>query len=282
MNLAKLSRSVSLKLGLTALALGAGVLASGTAASEDLNMYDGQWRFGLTPYGWFPSVHGNLNINLPSGSTSADVQINPSSYLSNLQFAGMLTGQARNGDFAVVYDVIIADLSGHNSKVRTLHGPNGDIELPIDANVNSKLDSGIYTLGGSYTLAHSAQGSIDVFAGVRYADLRASANWSLSGPIGIFARSGSVGQTVNLTDGIVGVQGHVRLSDDGKWYVPYELDGGAGSNNKSWNGLVGVGYRFDWGDLVLAYRNLYYSMNDDRLIQNTRLTGPAVGASFRW
>ena len=178
--------------------------------------------------------------------------------------------------------MILTNLSGHNSKVRTLHGPNGDVQLPIDADVGSKLDSGVFSLGGSYTLAHSDRGSIDVFAAVRYADLRTSANWNLAGPIGIFPLSGSVSQTVNLTDGIVGVLGHLQLSDDGKWYMPYEVDGGAGSNNKSWNGIIGVGYRFGWGSVEPVFRNLYYGMNDNKLIQNTRLGGPALGATFRW
>ena len=160
-------RCVTLKRGLTALVMGAGVLASGIAAGEDVDMYDGQWRFGATPYLWLPSLHGNLELPLPSGSVSADVQINPSSYLSDLQFGFMMAGQARKGDFAFIYDLIFADLKGNNSRVRTLHGPNGDIELPITANVNSKLDSSIVTLGGSYTMAHGAQGSIDVFAARR-------------------------------------------------------------------------------------------------------------------
>jgi len=279
---AKLSWSASLKFGLAALAMGAGMLASGTAASEDVNMYDGQWRFGFTPYLWLPSFHGDLNFNLPSGSVSADVQVNPSSYLSDLQFGFMAAGQVRKGDFAFIYDLIFANLKGNNSRVHTLHGPNGDIQLPIDANVTSRLDSSIVTLGGSYTMAHSDQGSIDVFAAVAIADLRASAGWDLSGPLGMFTRSGSVGQTVTLTQGVFGVQGHLRLSDDGKWYMPYEVDGRVGSNSSGWNGIIGVGYRYSWGDILLAYRNLYYSMNDDKLLQNIRLTGPALGASFRW
>jgi hypothetical protein len=275
-------RCVRLKRGLTALVMGVGVLGSGIAASEDVDMYDGQWRFGATPYLWLPSLHGNLELPLPSGSVSAEVQINPGSYLSDLQFGFMMAGQARRGDFAFIYDLIFADLKGNNSRVRTVHGPNGDIELPIQADVSSKLDSSIVTLGGSYTVAHSSQGSIDVFAAVAISDIRADANWSLTGPIGIFPQSGSLGQTTTLTQGVFGVLGNLRLSDDGKWTMPYEVDGRVGSNSSGWNGIIGISYRFDWGDVRLAYRNLYYSMNDDKVLQSIRMTGPALGASFRW
>src|SRR5271169_6071175 len=262
--------------------VGTGVLASGTAISEDVDMYDGQWRFGATPYLWLPSLHGNLEVPLPSGSVSADVQVNPSSYLSDLQFGFMMAGQVRKGDFAFIYDLIFVDLKGNNSRVRTLHGPDGDVQLPIDANVTSRLDSSIVTLGGGYTMAYSTQGSIDAFAAVAIADLRASADWNLSGPIGVFPRSGSVGQTVTLTQGVFGVQGHLRLSDDGKWYMPYEVDGRVGSNSSGWNGIIGIGYRYSWGDVILAFRNLYITSNDNRLIKNTRLIGPALGVTFRW
>jgi hypothetical protein len=274
---------MSLQSGLAALAMGMCLLASGTAASEDVNMYDGQWRAGITPYLWLPSLHGDLNIPLPGGgSTSAQVQVNPSSYLSDLQFGFMAAGQVRKGDFAFIYDLIFADLSGHNSRVRTLHGPNGNIQLPIDVGVGSKVDSSIVTLGGSYTLAHSDQGNIDVFAAAAIADLRASANWSLAGPIGIFPQSGSVGQTTTFTQGVFGVQGGLRISDDGKWYMPYEVDGRVGSNSSGWNGTIGVGYRFNWGDVILGFRNLYLRTNDDKVLKNVRLIGPALGASFRW
>jgi hypothetical protein len=279
---ARRRRSVGLKHALAILVTGAGVLVSGTAASEDVDMYDGQWRFGATPYLWLPSLHGNLEVPLPSGSISAQVQVNPSSYLSDLQFGFMMAGQARKGDYAFIYDLIFADLKGNNSRVRTLHGPHGDIELPIQANVTSKLDSSIVTLGGAYTIAHSTQGSIDVFAAVAIADIRADANWSLTGPIGAFPQSGSFGQTNTLTQGVFGVQGRLRLSDDGKWNMPYEVDGRVGSNSSGWNGIIGVSYAFSWGDVLLAYRNLYYSMNDDRVLQNIRMAGPALGASFRW
>lgn len=279
---AKSSWTAGLKFGLAALATGACIVASGTAASEEVDMYDGQWRAGITPYLWLPSFHGNLNLPLPTGSISVDVQVNPSSYLSDLQFGFMAAGQVRKGDYAFIYDLIFANLKGHNSRVHTLHGITGDVQLPVDVNVTSRLDASIVMLGASYTMGHSDKGSIDVFAAVAIADNRASADLDLSGPLGMFTKSGSVGQTVTLTQGVFGVQGQLRLSDDGKWYMPYELDGRIGSNSTGWNGIIGVGYRYSWGDVLLAYRNLYYTMNNSDLLQSIRFTGPALGASFRW
>lgn len=44
----------------------------------------------------------------------------------------------------------------------------------------------------------------------------------------------------------------------------------------------GVGYRFDRGDVVLVYRNLSYSTTGDAVLQDMRMAGPALGATFRW
>jgi hypothetical protein len=33
---------------------------------------------------------------------------------------------------------------------------------------------------------------------------------------------------------------------------------------------------------VLAYRNLSYSTTGDQIVEDMRLAGPALGATFRW
>ena len=58
--------------------------------------------------------------------------------------------------------------------------------------------------------------------------------------------------------------GALRLSDDGKWYMPYEADFGAGSSSTtSFNGILGVGYKFGWGDVLVAWRYLDYKMDSN-------------------
>lgn len=38
-----------------------------------------------------------------------------------------------------------------------------------------------------------------------------------------------------------------------------------------------VGYRFDWGDVMLVYRNLSYSTTGNEALQDMRAAGPAAG-----
>ena len=37
---------------------------------------------------------------------------------------------------------------------------------------------------------------------------------------------------------------------ESKWFMPYHGYIGAGSSNTTWQALLGVGYRFAWGDAV--------------------------------
>jgi hypothetical protein len=45
---------------------------------------------------------------------------------------------------------------------------------------------------------------------------------------------------------------------------------------------AGIGYRFDWGDLVLAFRNISYDQGGGKHLQNVSLTGPLLGVTFHW
>jgi hypothetical protein len=46
--------------------------------------------------------------------------------------------------------------------------------------------------------------------------------------------------------------------------------------------VAGVGYGFNWGDITLTYRHLYYDQSGDKLIQNLAFSGPAVGVNFHF
>ena len=274
-----------LKAGLWVAITGASVLASGGAASAaGVDMYDGQWHYSLTPYAWFPNINQTLQLTTPSGSgKTVNVEVKPDSYLSNLDFALMGTFEARKGDWALAMDLVYNDFSGQKGKIRNVRGPGGNASLPIDVNVDVDLKALIWTGIGGYTVARGPSATLDVFGGVRYLGLETSTNLSFSGPDDVIGRSGGTSDKINVWDGIVGVRGAVGLGDSGDWFVPYYLDIGAGNySNWTWQGWTGVGYRFDWGDVTLVYRNLSYSTSGDEVLQDMRMAGPALGATFRW
>jgi hypothetical protein len=85
-----------------------------------------------------------------------------------------------------------------------------------------------------------------------------------------------------LWDGIIGVRGRVPLGSS-NWSVPYYLDIGAGSSSPTCQVMLGIAWSFNrWGSVTLAYRDLYYDQGNDKLLQNIRFNGPALGATFRF
>ena len=271
--------------GLWALVASAGLLASGGAASAaGVDMYDGEWHYSLTPYAWFPNISQTLQFNTPlGGGKTVEVEVKPDNYLSNLDFALMGTFEARKGDWALAMDLVYNDFSDQDGKIKTVRGPGGNLALPLDRSLNVDIRALIWEGIGSYTVARSPAGTLDVFGGVRYLGLKTTTDLSFSGPDGVLGRSGGNSDKINVWDGIVGVRGEVRISDNSNWFVPYYLDLGAGNySNWTWQGWAGIGYRFDWGDVVLAYRNLYYSTGGDKIVEDLRMAGPALGATFRW
>jgi hypothetical protein len=241
-----------------------------------------QWSFTLTPYVWLPTVHGTLNFNAPPPTPGAPtVALEPSRYLNNLDLALMLGFEARKGDWSIFTDAMYLEFSNEKAAVRTVSGPGGIVQVPVNTNTSVGLKSVIVTLAGGYTVARADSGTLDLIGGVRYMTMEASLDWNFAGSPGLMAQSGTYSQRDDLWDGIVGVRGRLNWGSS-KWFTPYYLDVGTGASALTWQALAGIGYSFGWGDVILTYRYLAYDMKDDKLLQNTSFGGLALGASFHF
>lgn len=106
------------------------------------------------------------------------------------------------------------------------------------------------------------------------ADLR----WSLTGSRDTLDASSRVARTAASGTASSASRGWSASATDagssllrGHWHRVFELDlAGAG----------GLGYSFDWGDLSLSLRSLSYEFDKDDA--DLRMTGPALGVTFRW
>jgi len=272
-------------------------LALMTLIAVSLPAYAGEpapadkWTFALRPYLWAPGISGTLKYDIPpTGDGAANVDF--SSYvLENLNFALMLTAEARKGDWSVLTDVVYLDVESGDTNVKSVSftGPGGRFEVSVGANLdtNASLSGVLWELAGGYTVARGGNSSLDLLAGFRLLTIKAETDWLLSGSItdnvsgGTFARSGGVSQSETLWDGIIGIRGTVGLGDS-RWAIPYYLDVGTGNSALTWQGVAGIEYRYDWGDLQLMYRYTYYDMKEDKLLQNVSLGGPAIGVNFRF
>src|SRR4029453_17759691 len=106
------------------------VSAPAAAHAED-------WQFGLTPFLWLPNIEGDGTAKPPPGGGTPAFEVGPFDYLDNLDFVMMLAGEARRGSWSLRSDVIYIDFSNQRSAVRTVSGPGGMVEFPVNAGTTS-------------------------------------------------------------------------------------------------------------------------------------------------
>lgn len=269
-----------------ALAVGAGVLAA-LPCSAAVDPFDGNWRFSVTPYVWMPNVNANLDYDLPpraaellgDGARALSAEVGPNDYLDDLQFAVMLSGDVRKGRWSVYTDFIYLDLGSQDSHVRSVRGLRGEALATVSRQAEIDISSTVWTLGGGYTVAHDNWGNLDLLAGFRYLSMDTDLKWQIDGSGDRLAVASSVSNDQEEWDGIVGARGRILFGDT-NWFMPYYLDVGTGSSNWTWQAILGVGYRFGWGETTLAIRSLSYDFDEHDA--DIRFTGPAIGVTFRW
>ncbi len=263
----------------------AGVLSLGASAvTAGADPHDGQWHYSFTPYAWFPNITQELEYDKPLGpATGISVEVEPDNYLSDLNFGLMAMFEARKGQWLLAMDLIYSDFGAQDAKVQGIRLPGGTELAPLDRQAQVDIQTFVWEGIGGYTLARNAIGTLDVFGGVRYLGLKTSTDLTVSGADGRLYRNRSGSDQLDVWDGIIGIRGELKPGTAGNWFLPYYLDIGAGNHsNWTWQGWGGLGYRFDWGDMVLVYRNLSYSTSGHELLQDLRMGGPALGLTYRW
>jgi hypothetical protein len=228
----------------------------------------------------------------PPGGASPNVGVDADTLLAAIDVALMLSGEARKGRWLIGTDFIYLDLSSDSSAVRSVDfdagaGPVNVSATGLDAGTSTRLEGAVWTLVGGYAAIQDARLALDVIGGVRYFGLETTTDWQLSSTVSApagaqsLARSGRVARSEDLWDAIIGVRGRVRPGQ-GAWFVPYHLDAGAGDSRLTWQGVLGLGHAFQWGEMVLAYRYLRYEQDEGKLIEKLSFGGLGLGANFRF
>jgi len=240
------------------------------------------WEFGAAIYGWFPDMSGVTSF--PVGEDQEFV-VPIGDILDNLQFTFQGSFDARKGNWGLLTDVVYLDIGNTESGFR--EGTIGESGIPADvsATVGFDMKSLIWTAAGYYRVLDQPEKSVDFLAGLRFADVEQSLDWSFSGNIGqlpIPGREGSAEVSAKYWDAIIGVRGRFAFGRDGSWFLPYYLDMGTGDSDFTWQAMAGIGYSFGWGDVATIWRYMDYDLPSGKPIGNMDFSGPAAGVVFRW
>jgi hypothetical protein len=233
--------------------------ASRPAAAQDA--YSTGWQFAVTPYAWLAGIEGRTRVSGLEGN----LDTKSGSFLESLDFAGMLTIEARRGEWALLADFVYLDLSTD----RTSPGPLGSA-------ATIELKGTVVSAGISRTILGEESFSLDALAGLRYIGIRDEIGLQVGG------LTRSVSETRDWVDPIIGVRGRIDLGTH--WFLPYYVDvGGFGlASDLTWQAAGGVGYRFGFGDARLGYRYLSYDFEDGSFVYDIDVAGPTLGVTFRF
>lgn len=263
-------------------------LAFLVTADQALGADADRWQLTLMPYLWFPAVDASADLTVPSlrgaagdelGPVSARADTEPSDYLDDLDMAFMAMAEARRGPWSVYTDVLYTSFGDADTRLRQVTGLLGNPLADISRKARVDLSTTTWTLAPGYRAIEQPTFELDLMAGFRYLAMNSDLKIQLLGSDGRFFREREISLDQAVWDGIVGVRGQI-LFPGTRWLVPYYVDVGTGGSNLTWQAMLGVGYRFDWGEVTLAYRALGYELDDNDT--DFTLYGPGLGVGFRW
>ena len=250
------------------------------------------WVFNFAPYGWLPTVHADLNYNLPpalGGRLPTDVSSGPGDYLSKLHFAAMFAADAQYDRFSIMTDFVYADGASGSSNIRSLDFfglPSMPISRSLETSASTTLKTTIWTLAGGYTVLRGEWGNFDVLAGFRFFNMNASTDFNLAltvvGPRGngaTFGGTGNISGSSTIWNGIAGFRGRIRLPVEGL-FIPYYFDIGGGGSKLTWQIASGVGYQTGWAGVSLLYRYLSFEQGSSSVVRHLGMGGPMIMVNF--
>ena len=215
----------------------------------------------------------------PNVAAHVNVDEGPLDVLKHLRFGLMGTGDVRKDEWSAFSDMIYVSLSGDKAAVRTVTGPLGIVEIPVNIGTTVDIKGFVSTNGVGYSVYHQDTTQADVFVGFRYVGMWTDLNWRFSTPLRQLPRTGTASANQDSWDGIVGVRGQYGFAGT-PWFIPFYADLGAGSSDFTFQASTGAGYAFPWGDVGLLYRYLYYKPGG--VVDNMSLHGVLLGVRFHF
>jgi len=236
--------------------------ASSTTQAPSLS---NQWQFSVTPYAWGMGIRGSISHN---DRSLGHIKLTPGDVLSDLKMAAMLVAEARHGRLGLYLDGVYGDLGKTASRVVGR----------ADLNATTNLRMSMLTLAPSYTLHQSQSFRLDALIGARVMWQNATTTISLSET----AQSISESSNLQLAAAIAGVKGRFDIGSSG-YFVPFYIDVGAGqSSSFTSQAYLGIGKTFDWGDVSLVAKNVYYQFSPNRTNVDLNMFGAALAVTFRF
>jgi hypothetical protein len=225
---------------------------------------DEAWRFSVSPYLWITGQEGEV-ATLPPAAP-AEIDISFSDVIDSLDLSLMVFLEARKERYGVFSEIFAISVS-----------EDVDTPGPFFTGADFEQDFFGLTLGASYALVQSNSSFLDVAAGVRF--------WFLDTELDLepgISAVGKASEKENWEDYIVGVKGRHKINE--QWYLNgWGMIAIAGDSDSAWDVLAGIQYeRSSSLHFTAGYRHQEVDYDKDEFLFDVELSGPILGATFRW
>lgn len=235
-----------------------------SAASAATSMSE-SWRYSVTPYLWGMGIRGSVSHN---ASKLGEVKLTPGDLISDIKMAAMLVAEARYGRVGLYLDGMYGDLGATKSRVV------GSEDLSASTNIKMSM----LTLAPVYTLYHTPTLNLDGLVGARIMWQNARSTISLPAT----GQSVTESSNLQLAAAVAGVKGRWNIGSS-NYFVPFYVDVGAGQTSSfTSQAYLGIGRTYDWGDVSLVAKNVYYQFKPNNTNVDLNMFGAAIAVTFRF
>jgi hypothetical protein len=220
------------------------------------------WTGQVTPYVWATGLGGDLTF----GSRTVSFDKSFRDLLKDLDGAFFLSGFARRDRL-----VLLGDLSWSSSSRAGVLPPPAPGPLPAEGSLRQSS----LTLAAGYRVAETAGMTVDLLGGARHWRIRTSA--------AVPALGFSAARRVSFTDPILAARVNAQLAPDWSALLYADIGGFGVGSHRTAQLVATVNWRASdsvW--LSAGYRHLTVDYRTPDLRLDTRLSGPLLGASFRF
>jgi outer membrane protein OmpA-like peptidoglycan-associated protein len=236
--------------------------ATGPVSQYPTGNTGGDWRVGISIYGWFPGVHGTVGAL----GHNASIHVPFTDVFHTLKGIIPIAVEADKGRFLMPVDFLWMKLGVDNGI------PENDF---TQTSINTHLTQSILTPKFGFRLYDGDHLKLDALAGVRYWHVGISNTLEPSGV--------SYSRSTNWVDGLGG--GRFILPFGEKAAITVAGDAGAGQANLDYQavGLLNFNFTRKFG-MALGWRYLYedYKPTTNQFVFNPTISGAVAGFSFNF
>jgi hypothetical protein len=240
------------------------------------------WTIQVTPYIW--AANFDARISPFRRSPKIAVEKSFSDVVDDLNFGGFLNVWGRYDRFVFSGDIVYVNTTDSGSKgplpAMTIPGIG---MIPAGGNIKAKVDSKQFTstIMGGYRVIDIPQFTLDALGGARLWSISNDA--TVTGQIGGISQSITHGERFHWVDPLIGARAFLSLNERLSFQGQVDVGGFDIGSDSTWSALGTVNYVFkDRWSLSAGYKLIDVDYNDDGHAYDARLSGPVLGATYRF